>query len=152
MDLGNYERFLDITLTKDNNITTGKIYNQVIEKERRGDYLGKTVQVVPHITNEIQDWIERTSKVPVDSKQNEPDICIIELGGTIGDIESAPFIEALRQFQFRVGQDNFCLIHVSLVPFVGKEQKTKPTQASVQELRGLGLSPDLVNRFNFKIN
>ncbi|KAJ1538973.1 CTP synthase ura7, partial [Cladochytrium tenue] len=142
LDLGNYERFLDITLTRDNNITTGKIYRQVIERERRGDYLGKTVQVVPHITDAIQDWVERVSKIPVDDSGLPPDVCIVEMGGTVGDIESAPFIEAMRQFQFRVGHDNFCLIHVSLVPVVGSvnEQKTKPTQASVRDLRGLGLS------------
>ncbi|KAJ8328183.1 CTP synthase ura7 [Batrachochytrium dendrobatidis] len=146
LDLGNYERFLDICLTRDNNITTGKIYQSVIEKERKGDYLGKTVQVVPHVTDAIQDWIERVAKVPVDGSGLEPDVCIIELGGTVGDIESAPFIEAMRQFQFRVGHDNFALIHVSLVPIVGSvgEQKTKPTQASVRDLRGLGLSPDLI--------
>ena len=146
LDLGNYERFLDIRLTRDNNITTGKIYDSVIKKERRGDYLGKTVQVVPHVTNEIQDWVERVAKVPVDSSNDRPDICIVELGGTVGDIESAPFIEAMRQFQFRVGPENFFLIHVSLIPVVGSvgEQKTKPTQASVRDLRGLGLSPDLI--------
>ncbi|KAJ3093121.1 CTP synthase ura7 [Quaeritorhiza haematococci] len=146
LDLGNYERFLDITLHRDNNITTGKIYRDVIEKERRGDYLGKTVQVVPHITDAIQDWVLRVSKIPVDDSGLEPDVCIVELGGTVGDIESAPFIEAMRQFQFRVGHENFCLIHVSLVPLVGSvgEQKTKPTQASVRDLRGLGLSPDLI--------
>ncbi|PVV02394.1 hypothetical protein BB560_003153 [Smittium megazygosporum] len=146
LDLGNYERYLGLTLTRDNNITTGKIYKAVIDRERRGDYLGKTVQVVPHITNEIQDWIERVSKIP-NPKTNLPsDVCMIELGGTVGDIESAPFIEAMRQFQFKVGQDNFCLIHVSLVPVVGAvgEQKTKPTQASVRDLRGLGLSPDII--------
>ncbi|KAJ3334351.1 CTP synthase ura7 [Blyttiomyces sp. JEL0837] len=146
LDLGNYERFLDITLTRDNNITTGKVYRQVIEKERKGDYLGKTVQVVPHITDAIQDWVERVSKIPVDDSGLEPDVCIVEMGGTVGDIESAPFIEAMRQFQFRIGHENFCLIHVSLVPIVGSvgEQKTKPTQASVRDLRGLGLSPDLI--------
>ncbi|KAJ3270647.1 CTP synthase ura7 [Terramyces sp. JEL0728] len=146
LDLGNYERFLDVVLTRDNNITTGKIYNSVIQKERRGDYLGKTVQVVPHVTNEIQDWVERVAKVPVDNSGLEPDVCIVELGGTVGDIESAPFIEAMRQFQFRVGHENFCLIHVSLIPVVGSvgEQKTKPTQASVRDLRGLGLSPDII--------
>lgn len=146
LDLGNYERFLDVTLSRDNNITTGKIYREVIERERRGDYLGKTVQVVPHITNSIQNWIERVAKKPVDDSNEEPDICIIELGGTVGDIESAPFVEAMRQFQFRVGHDNFFLIHVSLVPVVGSvgEQKTKPTQSSVRDLRGLGLSPDMI--------
>lgn len=144
LDLGNYERFLDITLGKNNNITTGKIYKQVIEKERRGDYLGKTVQVVPHVTNAIQDWIEDVAKQHVAG--SPPDAVVIEMGGTVGDIESAPFIEALRQFQFRVGRDNFLLIHVSLVPVVGSvgEQKTKPTQASVRDLRGLGLSPDIM--------
>ncbi|MBS71466.1 MAG: CTP synthetase [Thermoplasmata archaeon] len=146
LDLGNYERFLDITLTRDNNLTTGKVYSKVIESERRGDYLGKTVQVVPHITDEIQDWLERVANIPVDGNGDQPDICIIELGGTVGDIESAPFIEALRQFQFRVGRENFILIHVSLVPVVGVvgEQKTKPTQHTVKELRAAGLSPDFL--------
>ena len=108
LDLGNYERFLDIALSKDNNITTGKVYSSVIEKERRGDYLGKTVQVVPHITNEIQEWIENVAHISSDEKDNSPDACVIELGGTVGDIESAPFVEALRQFQFRVGKENIC--------------------------------------------
>ncbi|KAL1687585.1 CTP synthase N-terminus-domain-containing protein [Schizophyllum commune] len=144
LDLGNYERYLNVTLSRDNNITTGKIYREVIEKERRGDYLGKTVQIVPHVTNAIQDWIERVSKVPVDDTAEEPDVCIVELGGTVGDIESAPFVEAMRQFQFRVGHDNFALIHVSLVPDIHGEQKTKPTQTTVHSLRGLGLLPDLI--------
>ncbi|XP_071112433.1 CTP synthase 1-like [Haliotis cracherodii] len=146
LDLGNYERFLDVTLHRDNNITTGKIYQHVINKERRGDYLGKTVQVVPHITDAIQEWVERVAKVPVDGDKKTPDVCIIELGGTIGDIEGMPFVEAFRQFQFRVGRENFCCVHVSLVPQprTTGEQKTKPTQASVRELRGLGLSPDLI--------
>ncbi|CAL4974985.1 unnamed protein product [Urochloa decumbens] len=146
LDLGNYERFLDIKLTRDNNITTGKIYQAVINKERRGDYLGKTVQVVPHITDEIQDWIERVAMNPVDGKEGPPDVCVIELGGTIGDIESMPFIEALGQFSYRVGPGNFCLVHVSLVPVldVVGEQKTKPTQHSVRGLRGLGLTPDVL--------
>uniref|UniRef100_A0A804UHG8 CTP synthase n=2 Tax=Zea mays TaxID=4577 RepID=A0A804UHG8_MAIZE len=146
LDLGNYERFLDIKLTRDNNITTGKIYQAVINKERRGDYLGKTVQVVPHITDEIQDWIERVAVIPVDGKEGPPDVCVIELGGTIGDIESMPFIEALGQFSYRVGPGNFCLVHVSLVPVINVvgEQKTKPTQHSVRGLRGLGLAPDVL--------
>ncbi|KAF9203797.1 CTP synthase ura7 [Haplosporangium sp. Z 27] len=146
LDLGNYERYLDVTLTRANNITTGKIYRDVIERERKGDYLGKTVQVVPHITDAIQDWVERVATIPVDDTGEEPDVCIIELGGTVGDIESAPFVEAMRQFQFRVGHENFALIHVSLVPTIGSvgEQKTKPTQASIRELRGLGLTPDLI--------
>ena len=101
-------------------------------------------QIVPHITNAIQDWIERVSKIPVDESGEEPDVCMVELGGTVGDIESAPFVEAMRQFQFRVGHDNFALIHVSLVPDMHGEQKTKPTQTTVHSLRGLGLLPDLV--------
>ncbi|KAG8733020.1 CTP synthase ura7 [Ceratobasidium sp. 414] len=133
LDLGNYERYLNVTLSRDNNITTGKVYREVIEKE-----------IIPHVTNAIQDWIERVSKVPVDDTGEEPDVCIIELGGTVGDIESAPFIEAMRQFQFRVGTPNFALIHVSLVPDMHGEQKTKPTQATVRDLRGLGLLPDLI--------
>ena len=146
LDLGNYERFLDISLTKDHNITTGKVYKSVIERERKGDYLGKTVQVIPHITNEIQEWIERVAIIPSDGTNNTPDACVIELGGTVGDIESAPFIEALRQFQFRVGEENICFVHVSLVPVMGPvgEQKTKPTQHTVKELRGLGIIPDIL--------
>ncbi|MQL82874.1 hypothetical protein Taro_015354 [Colocasia esculenta] len=162
LDLGNYERFLDIKLTRDNNITTGKIYQSVIDKERRGDYLGKTVQVVPHITDAIQEWIERVAKIPVDGKEGPADVCVIELGGTIGsmiplghnnidildtgDIESMPFIEALGQFSYRVGPGNFCLVHVSLVPVLNVvgEQKTKPTQHSVRGLRGLGLTPNIL--------
>jgi CTP synthase len=146
LDLGNYERFLDISLTKDNNITTGKVYQSVIERERKGDYLGKTVQVIPHITNEIQEWIERVANTSSDGTNNTPDACVIELGGTVGDIESAPFIEALRQFQFRVGEENICFVHVSLVPVMGPvgEQKTKPTQHTVKELRGLGIIPDIL--------
>lgn len=145
LDLGNYERFLDVTLHRDNNITTGKIYKMVIEKERVGDYLGKTVQVVPHITDAIQEWVERVAKNPV-KDGSEPQVCIVELGGTIGDIEGMPFVEAFRQFQFRVKRENFCVAHVSLVPSprATGEPKTKPTQASVRELRGLGLSPDLI--------
>eukprot|EP01029_Cantina_marsupialis_P001003 TRINITY_DN1080_c0_g1_i4.p1 TRINITY_DN1080_c0_g1~~TRINITY_DN1080_c0_g1_i4.p1 ORF type:complete len:530 (+),score=203.82 TRINITY_DN1080_c0_g1_i4:262-1851(+) len=146
LDLGNYERFLGIHLTKDHNITTGKVYNQVIRRERRGDYLGKTVQMIPHVTNAIQDWIEKTAFVPVDDSGETPDICLIELGGTVGDIESNVFLEALRQFQFRVGPENIAFVHVSLVPVIGVvgEQKTKPTQHSVKELRSAGISPDIL--------
>ena len=146
LDLGNYERFLDIALTRDNNITTGKVYQAVIDRERKGDYLGKTVQVIPHITNEIQEWIERVANKSSDGSSKTPDACVIELGGTVGDIESAPFIEALRQFQFRVGKENICFVHVSLVPVMGPvgEQKTKPTQHTVKELRGLGIIPDIL--------
>ncbi|KZF26709.1 CTP synthase [Xylona heveae TC161] len=144
LDLGNYERYLNITLTRENNITTGKIYKHVIEKERRGDYLGRTVQVVPHLTDAIQDWIERVARIPVDDTNEEPDVCIVELGGTVGDIESAPFIEAMRQLRRRAGKDNFLQIHVSLVPVVGGEQKTKPTQQAIKDVRSAGLSPDLI--------
>ena len=150
LDLGNYERFLDVSLTNDSNLTTGKVYNKVIAKERRGEYLGKTVQIIPHITNEIIEQIMTVSQKPVDendvSHSNEPDLCVIELGGTIGDIESMPFVEALRQLQVRVKPENFCIVHVSMVPTIGEndEQKTKPTQHSVKELRSLGLSPDFL--------
>ena len=146
LDLGNYERFLDINLAKNNNLTTGKIYSKVIEAERKGDYLGKTVQVIAHITDAIQDWIEEVAHVSADGSEGPPDACIIELGGTVGDIESAPYVEALRQFQFRVGRENISFVHVSLVPVMGPvgEQKTKPTQHSVKELRGLGITPDIL--------
>lgn len=147
LDLGNYERFLDISLQRDNNITTGKIYQRVIDQERQGVYLGKTVQVIPHITDAIQDWIRKVSAPKVDhSPTSTPEVCLIELGGTIGDIESAPFVEALRQFKRKVGRKNFCCIHVSLVPTVGpsKEGKSKPTQYSLGKLRECGLKPDLI--------
>ncbi|KAK8237860.1 CTP synthase-like protein [Phyllosticta capitalensis] len=144
LDLGNYERYLNITLTRENNITTGKIYQHVIEKERRGDYLGKTVQVVPHITDAIQAWIERVSKIPVDDTNEEPDVCIVELGGTVGDIESMPFVEALTQLRHRAGKNNFLNIHVSYVPTINGEQKTKPTQHAVKSVRSAGLIPDLI--------
>lgn len=146
LDLGNYERFLDVTLTKQHNITSGKIYQEVLLRERRGDYLGKTVQIVPHSTDLIQDWLRDVAKCPVDGTGYEPDVCLIEVGGTVGDIESMVFLEALRQFQYRVEKENLLFIHVSLVPVLGSvgEQKTKPTQHSVKELRSLGLSPDIV--------
>jgi CTP synthase len=146
LDLGNYERFLDVRLTNDSNITTGKIYQAVIAKERKGDYLGKTVQIIPHITNEIIDRILAVTTRPVDDEQKEPEVCVIELGGTIGDIESMPFVEALRQLQLRVNRENFCVVHVSMVPAMGEdgEHKTKPTQHSVKELRSLGLTPDFI--------
>lgn len=114
-----------MNLTKDHNITTGKVYKAVIDKERRGDFLGKTVQVVPHITNEIMDWLERVAPIPVDSEAATADVCLIEVGGTVGDIESMVFLEALRQFQFRVGRENMCFVHISLVPCLGGEQKVE---------------------------
>ena len=144
LDLGNYERYLNITLTRENNITTGKIYQHVVERERRGDYLGKTVQVVPHLTDALQDWIERVARIPVDDTNEQPDVCIIELGGTVGDIESAPFIEAMRQLKRRAGKGNFLQIHVSLIPVIQGEQKTKPTQQAIRDVGRAGLVPDLV--------
>jgi CTP synthase len=133
LDLGNYERFLGIQLTSDHNLTTGKVYRTVISRERKGDYLGKTVQVVPHITNEIQDWIDRVAHIPIqelshyDNKRSKKvaDICLIEVGGTVGDIESMVFLEALRQFQFRVGKENFFLCFLSLVPVLGSPGEQK---------------------------
>ncbi|KAL7917461.1 CTP synthase N-terminus domain-containing protein [Trichoderma austrokoningii] len=144
LDLGNYERYLGIQLSNESNMTTGKIYKLVIDKERRGDYLGKTVQVVPHVTDQIQEWVERVSKIPVDSSGEEPDVCIVELGGTVGDIESAPFIEALVQLQHRLGRENFFSIAVSYVPIINGEEKTKPTQHAVKSMRSAGLIPDMV--------
>ncbi|HIH43657.1 MAG TPA: CTP synthase (glutamine hydrolyzing) [Candidatus Methanoperedenaceae archaeon] len=139
LDLGNYERFLDTELTRDHNITTGKVYQAVIEKERRGDYLGKTVQIIPHITNEIK---ERVRSV---SRKSGADICLIEVGGTVGDIESMPFLEAVRQMHAEEAPENMLLVHVTLVPLDTQgEQKTKPTQHSVKELRQLGLQPDVI--------
>jgi CTP synthase len=139
LDLGNYERFLDVNLSGANNITTGKIYERVIKKERHGDYLGKTVQIIPHITNEIKYWIKRVTK------RSKADICLIEVGGTVGDIESMPFLEALRQLRLEV-KDDLVFIHVTLIPTtepVG-EQKTKPTQHSVKEIRAIGIEPDFI--------
>ncbi|CAA7040550.1 unnamed protein product [Microthlaspi erraticum] len=146
LDLGNYERFLGSTLTRDNNITYGKISQYVMDKERKGDYLGATVQIIPHITDAIKEWVERVAMIPVDGKEGPPDVCIIELGGTIGDKESGPFTDALSQLSYTVGTENFCLIHVTLVPVLSVvgEQKTKPTQHSIRELRGLGLTPNII--------
>ncbi|TKA63541.1 CTP synthase [Friedmanniomyces simplex] len=144
LDLGNYERYLNITLTRENNITLGKIYSKVIEQERRGDYLGKTVQVVPHITGCIEEWIERVAKVPVDDTAEEPDVCIIELGGTVGDIEGMPFVEALAELRPNCPRDDFMQIHVSYIPVVHGEQKSKPTQMAIKAVRSAGLIPDLI--------
>jgi len=138
LDLGHYERFTKAKLGRDNNFTTGKIYHSVITKERRGDYLGGTVQVIPHITDEIKKSIELVA--------NGIDIVIVEIGGTIGDIESLPFLEAIRQFKADVGKDNVLYIHLTLVPFIptAGEVKTKPTQHSVKELRSIGIQPDIL--------
>jgi CTP synthase len=140
LDLGHYERFTDVNLTKYNNITTGKVYSTVINKERRGDYLGGTVQVIPHITNEIK------NKVITVGKEQDVDVVITEIGGTVGDIESTPFLEAIRQIKYDVGKANVMYIHVTLVPYLSKagELKTKPTQHSVKELRSVGIQPDIL--------
>ncbi|KAK5174774.1 CTP synthase ura7 [Saxophila tyrrhenica] len=144
LDLGNYERYLNITLSRSNNITLGKIYQRVIEKERRGDYLGKTVQVVPHVTGEIEKWIKDVAKAPVDDTGEEPDVCIIELGGTIGDIEGMAFVEALTELRRNCAREDFMQIHVSYIPVVHGEQKSKPTQMAIKAVRSAGLIPDLI--------
>ncbi|MGD1011883.1 MAG: CTP synthase [Acidimicrobiales bacterium] len=139
LDLGHYERFIDEYLHKDSNATTGQIYSSVIAKERRGDYLGKTVQVIPHITDEIKERIRRLGREDID-------VVIVEIGGTVGDIEIVPFLEAIRQFRRDIGRDNVCYLHLTLVPQLATsgEQKTKPTQHSVTELRGRGIQPDVI--------
>lgn len=144
LDLGHYERFLDRNLTKNANVTTGKVYSSVIAKERRGEYLGKTVQVIPHITDEIKDRV--IAMAQPDAEGNAPDVVISEIGGTVGDIESQPFLEAARQVRHAVGRENIFFIHCSLVPYLGTsgELKTKPTQHSVAELRSIGIVPDAV--------
>ncbi len=138
LDLGHYERFTDTTTTRNSNWTTGKIYMSVIQKERRGDYLGRTVQVIPHITNEIKDCIRAVGK--------DVDVVLVEIGGTVGDIESLPFLEAIRQFRQDAGKDHTLYIHLTLVPWIGSagELKTKPTQHSVRDLRSIGIQPDIL--------
>ncbi|WP_418791154.1 CTP synthase [Phosphitispora sp. TUW77] len=140
LDLGHYERFIDINLSKSSNVTTGKIYWAIISKERKGDFLGGTVQVIPHVTNEIKDRILRVSK------ESMPDVVITEIGGTVGDIESLPFLEAIRQMKSDIGREKVLYIHVTLVPYlkVSGELKTKPTQHSVKELRSIGIQPDVI--------
>ncbi|MCC2595183.1 CTP synthase [Pusillimonas sp. MFBS29] len=141
LDLGHYERFISTRMRKVNNFTTGQIYESVLRKERRGDYLGKTVQVIPHITNEIQDFISRGAKAAHDGAT---DVAIVEIGGTVGDIESLPFLEAARQMSLRLGRNNAAFVHLTLVPFIASagELKTKPTQHSVQKLREIGIYPN----------
>jgi CTP synthase len=140
LDLGHYERFVDESLTRDSNVTSGSIYYNVIRKERKGDYLGGTVQVIPHITNEIKERIARVARNP------DVDVVITEIGGTVGDIESLPFLEAIRQFRKEIGRQNVVYIHVTLIPFINAsgELKTKPTQHSVNELRSIGIQPDII--------
>src|SRR5689334_23777178 len=137
LDLGHYERYTHAKLSRDNNWTTGRIYEQIIAKERRGDYLGKTVQVIPHVTNEIKSAMKKVAQ--------EVDVAIIEIGGTVGDIESLPFIEAIRQMRQDLGRENTLFVHVTLVPFIAAaaELKTKPTQHSVKELLSIGIQPDI---------
>ncbi len=142
LDLGHYERFTDVRMGKRNNFTTGQIYESVIRKERRGDYLGGTVQVIPHITDEIKSWILSGAG----SEKNEAEVAIVEVGGTVGDIESLPFLEAIRQLGINLGRENVCYVHLTLVPYIPSagEMKTKPTQHSVKELREIGIQPDVV--------
>lgn len=139
LDLGNYERFLNITLQKSHNITSGRVFQQVIDNERKGEYIGKTVQFIPHVTNMISSMIEKAAQIQVSN--TPPDICIVELGGTIGDMESMHFVEALRQMKNNK-PDDFCFVHVSLI--IGDEEKTKPTQHGIQEIRKLGINPDIL--------
>ncbi len=142
LDLGHYERFVDISLSKASNVTTGKIYSSVIAKERRGDYLGATVQVIPHITNEIKERVLRVAE----DEEPRPDVVIVEVGGTVGDIESLPFLEAIRQLKNDVGRRNCCYVHLTLVPYIAasEEFKSKPTQHSVNSLRSIGIQPDVI--------
>jgi CTP synthase len=140
LDLGHYERFIDESLSRDSNVTAGAIYSTIVSKERKGDFLGATVQVIPHVTNEIKDRIVRLAD------QHQADVVITEVGGTVGDIESLPFLEAVRQLKKDLGRENVCYIHVTLVPWIAasSELKTKPTQHSVKELRSIGISPDFI--------
>src|ERR1700736_5989631 len=142
LDLGHYERFVDVALSKASNVTTGKIYSSGIAKDRRGDYLGGTVQVLPHISNEIKQGSLRVAE----NELPEPDVVIVEVGGTVGDIESLPFLEAIRQLKNDVGRNNVCYVHLTLVPFVAasEEFKSKPTQHSVNTLRSIGIQPDVI--------
>lgn len=141
LDLGHYERFIDIELSRDNNLTTGQVYWSILTKERRGEFLGDTVQVIPHVTNEIKERVLRVAE-----REPKPDIVLVEVGGTVGDIEGLPFIEAIRQLRTELGRDNCLFMHVTLVPYVraAGELKTKPTQHSVKELRSLGIQPDII--------
>src|SRR5881396_4082039 len=138
LDLGHYERFTHARLSRDNNWTTGRIYEQIIAKERRGDYLGKTVQVIPHVTNEIKSAMKKVAQ--------DVDVAIVEIGGTVGDIESLPFMEAIRQMRQELGREHTLFVHVTLVPFIAaaQELKTKPTQHSVKELLSIGIQPDIL--------
>ncbi|CAJ16071.1 cytidine triphosphate synthase, putative [Trypanosoma equiperdum] len=144
LDLGNYERWMSVQLRREHNITTGKVYQKLINKERQGGFLGKTVQLVPHFTNDVVESIFRVSQSPVDESGAQPEICMIELGGTVGDMESQPFVEALRRLRCLVGPDEFCLMHTTYLPVFGGSQKTKPTQHSTRTLLSMGLQPDIL--------
>ena len=149
LDLGHYERFIDENLSKNSSVTSGKVYWSVLSKERRGDYLGGTVQVIPHITNELKERVYRVAK------EKDVDVVITEIGGTVGDIESLPFLEAIRQISYDVGKENVCYVHVTLIPYLrmSKEIKTKPTQHSCKELMSIGIIPDIiVARTSFPLN
>src|SRR4051794_33018394 len=139
LDLGHYERFTHAPLTQANNVTSGRIYEQIISRERRGDYLGKTVQVIPHVTNEIKSAVRKLAT-------DDVDVVIVEIGGTVGDIESLPFMEAIRQIRHEKGRDSVVFVHVTLVPWINaaQELKSKPTQHSVKELRAIGIQPDIL--------
>src|SRR5512136_2660086 len=148
LDLGNYERFIDVNLTIDSNTTSGQIYSAVIARERRGDFLGGTIQVVPHVTNEIKSRFKKLAE------KSGADVVLVEVGGTVGDIEGQPFLEAIRQMRRDVGRENVLYMHVTLLPYLGSTQelKTKPTQHSVNELRGMGIQPDIIGlRADFPI-
>lgn len=145
LDLGNYERFLNVCLTRDNNITTGKVMKSVIDDERAGKYLGKTVQFVPHVTHKIREWILDVAQRPVDNTDSKPHVCIVELGGTVGDMESLPYLYALSQLTTEEWRNRFFHVHVSmLVDIDSGELKTKPLQNGIQEIRSKGLRPDLI--------
>src|ERR1051326_7963714 len=143
LDLGHYERFTHARLTQANNLTSGRIYEQIISRERRGDYLGKTVQVIPHVTNEIKAGVRRVSTA---ADQSAIDVVIVEIGGTVGDIESLPFLEAIRQLRHELGRENTVFVHVTLIPWIAaaQELKTKPTQHSVKEMLSIGIQPDIL--------
>jgi CTP synthase len=140
LDLGHYERFIDVSLSELSTVTTGRIYGEVLDKERRGGFLGRTIQIIPHITNAIQDKITQAAE------SSGCDVMLVEIGGTVGDIEGLPFLEAIRQLRYKLGQHNTCFVHLTLLPYLeaSKELKTKPTQASVRELRSIGIQPDLI--------
>ena len=140
LDLGHYERFIDVNLTKESSVTTGKVYTEVLNKERKGDFLGGTIQIIPHITNAIK------HKIKSAAKNSKCDVMLVEIGGTTGDIEGLPYLEAIRQLRHELGRKNTLFVHLTLLPYLAaaKELKTKPTQASVREMRSIGIQPDII--------